>query len=168
MAASLLAVGLMQARAEHIWLRKIAVVDYSSGSDMSLAAHAAMFDDPDLLFLAPLQVCKESDAGKAAPSEGGQKEQASPVEDWKAQFEHAAQKIEEFHPQVLVCFLGGEAAAETTSTEAPALRVTVRVDVAWAGKWAEDLAGKCCKGRSVTISSSPETISKFVLGTVQA
>lgn len=168
--ASLLSVALMQTRAEFFWLHKIAVVDFSSlVGGKRLAAHPAMTSGPDILILAPHAAGAGTSTEKEAVAfedNGGAKEHAVPPGtlsgDWKLRLEEVAKKIANFQPQLLVFYLDAPALASEE-----AARHKIKMNWAWAGKWAAGVAHHNCQGRALTVSSSPGLISEFVLGSFQ-
>jgi len=171
--ASLLAVALMQVRADYVWVRKIAVVDCSAAGGEGVAAHAEMFNDSDLLFL-PSPASPDADGSSAG--KGSQTADAGEATDaaapsgakksvLKAHFEDVARKVADFQPQFLVCCLSDEPTEPKTSANAgKSASLDGLVELAWIGKWAKAVASKSCKGRVVAISSCANHMSDFLQG----
>jgi hypothetical protein len=166
---SLLAVALMQARSQHLWLRKIAIVDCSSAtSDIHtrIAAHSAMMLDTDVLILAPLAAPPLAHATEsAAPvGRGGKaKADAAPQASQEERFNEASKKITDFAPQLVVCLLDNTVAAPGDSGAQEC-----EVDGEWLGRWAGGVAATCCYGRIVTVCGSREAMPQFLVGILQA
>ncbi len=170
--ASLLAVALMQLRVEYVWIRKIAVVDCSMVGDEGLAAHAEMFNDPDLLFLRspPPSVAGSSSAGQkshvaeSGAAAGAAAPSGAKKSGLKAHFEDLALKVADFQPQILVCYLNDNPkAAGEVGKDYP---TDGGVDMAWVGKWAKTVSAKYCKGRSIAVSGFANNISDFLQGMI--
>lgn len=170
--ASLLAVALMQLRAEYVWIHKIAVVDCSMVGDEGLASHAEMFNDPDLLFLRspPPSVAVTSSAGKrshvaeSGAAAGAAATLGAKKSGLKAHFEDVALKVADFQPQILVCCLSDNPKAPGEGGKgAPG---DCGMDMAWLGKWAKTVSAKYCKGRSIVVSGFASNISDFLQGMI--
>ena len=167
--SSLLGVALMQARAQYFWLRKIVVVDcWSFDGGMGLSAHSGMVQDSDLLVLNPLATTRWASNKSLPTSDAAQAEIDKELTgdcktgDCNVRFEEAVQTITDFGPQIVVFLLGDKSAAAVTGGETASL--TNEMDYAWLGKWAADLTGKCCKGRSLTLSHDPHLLQQFLRG----
>jgi hypothetical protein len=170
--ASLLAVALMQLRAEYVWIRKIAVVDCSMVGEEGLSAHAEMFNDPDLLFLrSPLpSVAGSSSAGKkshvaeSGAAAGAAAPSGAKKSGLKSHFEDVALKVADFQPQIFVCCLHDNPKAPGEGGKGTP--VDGGVDMAWVGKWAKTVSAKYCKGRSIAVSGFASNISDFLQGMI--
>lgn len=171
--ASLLAVALMQMRAEYVWVRKIAVVDCSAVGGEGVAAHAEMFNDSDLLFLPSppspdtdgpsagkaTQTAERSEAVEAAAPSGAKKSVLT------AHFEDVARKVAEFQPQLLVCCLGDEPTEpKTTGNAGKSSALDGVVDLTWIGSWVKAASAKTCKGRVIAITSCANHMADFLQG----
>lgn len=168
---SLLGVALMQARTQHFWLRKIAVIDCSSDTSethTNLSAHSAMAHDTDLLILAPLAatpLAQDAENAVSIGKRGKAQAYAAPQPPYKERFQETATQIAEFAPQLLVFLLGNTAAvAPADSSERGAQEC--EVDGEWVGKWAEGVAATCCNGRTV-VCASREALPQFLVGMLQ-
>ena len=142
--ASLLGAALMQTRADFIWLRRIAMVDFwSLAGGPLLTSHTAAMSDPDLLVVSPHATSAIADAG-----------QDDRQETWTRQLEEMARKVAGFQPQLIVCILGDE--AKTRASDKVRMR-----------QWVVEQAAKCCKGRALAVCGSADLAVEYLKGTLE-